>query len=164
MNRSSILRLSGILAAVAFALSFLVSAFNSLGGLVVLSRLGLDDRVMSRISAGENLLISVLLVAAFVVLSMDKENLAAGLIGAIRSGIYCIFAFGWLIGVPLISGCGIYFQSLVYIALAFGGFYKKQRATHIAVSGDCRCCIYGCQSAYMAGRERLLHVLRRFGV
>ena len=118
MNRSSILRLSGILAAVAFALSFLVGAFNSLGGLVVLSRLGLDDRVMSRISAGENLLISVLLVAAFVVLSMDKENLAAGLIGAIRSGIYCIFAFGWLIGVPLISGRGIYFQSLVYIALA----------------------------------------------
>ena len=102
MNRSSILRISGILAAAAFTLWFLVSAFNSFGGVALLNRFGLDFETIIRINSGVSLLGSVLFAAAFGVLAMDKENLAAGLIGAIRSGIYCFFAFGWLIGVPLI--------------------------------------------------------------
>jgi len=118
MNRSSILRLSGILATVAFALSFLVSAFFSLGGFTLLHQFGLDGRVLSQISLGAHLPISVLLAAAFGVLLQDRENRVAGLIGVVQACVGCFITFTGLIGVPLISGRGIYFQSLVYIALA----------------------------------------------
>ena len=98
MNRSSILRLSGILAAVAFALSFLVGAFFSLGGFALLHQFGMDGRVLSQISSGAHLPISVLLAAAFGILLQDRENLVAGLIGVVQACVGCIITFTGLIG------------------------------------------------------------------
>ena len=112
MNRSSILRISGILAAAAFTLWFLVSAFNSFGGVALLNRFGLDFETIIRINSGVSLLGSVLLAAAFVVLAMDKENLVAGLIGAVQAGIGCVLSFGAL----RIHGNNVSCWSLVYIA------------------------------------------------
>ena len=98
MNRSSILRLSGILAAVALALSFLVSAFFILGGFALLHQFGLDGRVLSQISSGAHLPISVLLAAAFGILLQDRENLVAGLIGVVQACVGCFITFAGLIG------------------------------------------------------------------
>ena len=98
MNRSSILRLSGILAAVAFALSFLVSAFFSLGGFTLLHQFGLDGRVLSQISLGAHLPVNVLLAAAFGVLLQDRENRVAGLIGVVQACVGCFITFTGLIG------------------------------------------------------------------
>ena len=112
MNRSSILRISGILAAAAFTLWFLVSAFNSFGGVALLNRFGLDFETIIRISSGVSLLGSVLLAAAFGVLAMDKENLVAGLFGVVYAGIGCVLSFGVL----RIHGNNVFCWSLVYIA------------------------------------------------
>ena len=108
MNRSSILRISGILAAVAFTLTFLTNVFlNLLGGFTLLSRFGLDSKAIGMFCSGEYLVFSVLTTAAFVILAMDKENLAAGLIGAIQAGISCVLAFASMSGAsnywPLVS-------------------------------------------------------------
>ena len=112
MNRSSILRISGILAAAAFTLWFLVSAFNSFGGVALLNRFGLDFETIIRINSGVSLLGSVLLAAAFGVLAMDRENLVAGLFGVVYAGIGCVFSFGVL----RIHGNNVFCWSLVYIA------------------------------------------------
>lgn len=112
MNRSSILRISGILAAAAFTLWFLVSAFNSFGGVALLNRFGLDFETIIKINSGVSLLGSVLLAAAFGVLAMDKENLVAGLFGVVYAGIGCVFSFGVL----RIHGNNVFCWSLVYIA------------------------------------------------
>ena len=118
MNRSSILQLSGILAAVAFAFSLFMGAFSTFGGYAFLFRLGLDGRVVSQINSGAHLLISVLLAAAFGILSMDKENLVAGLIGAIRAGICCILSFLGLIGALWVYDDSMFCWPLVRIGLA----------------------------------------------
>ena len=112
MNRSSILRLSGILAAVALAFAFLSSAFFSLGGFALLHQLGLDGRVLNQVSSGTHLPTSVLLAAAFGILLQDRENLVAGLIGVVYAGIGCVFSFGVL----RIHGNNVFCWSLVYIA------------------------------------------------
>ena len=112
MNRSSILRLSGILAAAAFTPSFLVSAFNSLGGIALLNRFGLHIETIIRINSGVYLLGSVLLAAAFGVLAMDKENLVAGLFGVVYVGIGCVLSFGAL----RIHANNVFCWSLVCIA------------------------------------------------
>ena len=117
MNRSSILRLSGILAAVALALSFLVSAFFSLGGFTLLHQFGLDGRVLSRISLGAHLPVNVLLAAAFGVLLQDRENRVAGLIGVVQACVGCFITFTGLIGASWVyddAKC----MHLVHFALA----------------------------------------------
>ena len=117
MNRSSILRISGILAAVAFALSFLVSAFFSLGGFTLLHQFGLDGRVLSRISLGAHLPVNVLLAAAFGVLLQDRENRVAGLIGVVQACVGCFITFTGLIGASWVyddAKC----MHLVHFALA----------------------------------------------
>ena len=116
MNRSSILRLSGILAAVAFALSFLVSAFFSLGGFTLLHQFGMDGRVLSQISLGAHLPISVLLAAAFGILLQDRENLVAGLIGVVQASVGCIITFTGLIGASWVYTMSS--RPLIYFALA----------------------------------------------
>lgn len=116
MNRSSILRLSGILAAVAFALSFLVSAFFSLGGFTLLHQFGLDGRVLSQISLGAHLPVNVLLAAAFGVLLQDRENRVAGLIGVVQASVGCIITFTGLIGASWVYTMSS--RPLVYFALA----------------------------------------------
>ena len=107
MNRSSILRISGILAAVAFTLSFLTNAFLNLGGFTLLHRFGLDSKAIGMFCSGEYLVFGALTTAAFGILAMDKENLAAGLIGAIQAGISCVLAFASMSGAsnywPLVS-------------------------------------------------------------
>ena len=117
MNRSSILRLSGILAAVALALSFLVSAFFSLGGFTLLHQFGLDSKVLSQVSLGAYLPIRMLLAAAFGVLLLDRENLVAGLIGIVQACVGCIITFTGLIGASWVyddAKC----MHLVHFALA----------------------------------------------
>ena len=116
MNRSSILRLSGILAAVAFALSFLVSAFFSLGGFTLLHQFGMDGRVLSQISLGAHLPTSVLLAAAFGILLQDRVNLVAGLIGVVQASVGCIITFTGLIGASWVYTMSS--RPLVYFALA----------------------------------------------
>ena len=117
MNRSSILRLSGIFAAVAFALSFLVSAFFSLGGFTLLHQFGMDGRVLTQISLGAHLPISVLLAAAFGILLQDRENRVAGLIGVVQACVGCFITFTGLIGASWVyddAKC----MHLVHFALA----------------------------------------------
>lgn len=116
MNRSSILRLSGILAAVAFAFSFLVRAFFSLGGFTLLHQFGLDGRVLSQISLGTRLPTSVLLATAFGILLQDRENLVAGLIGVVQASVGCIITFTGLIGASWVYTMSS--RPLVYFALA----------------------------------------------
>ena len=118
MNRSSILRLSGILAAVAFALSFLVSAFFSLGGFTLLHQFGLDGRVLSQISLGAHLPVNVLLAAAFGVLLQDRENRVAGLIGVVQACVGCFITFTGLIGASWVYNDDMLCRSLVHFALA----------------------------------------------
>ena len=117
MNRSSILRLSGIFAAVAFAVSFLVSAFFSLGGFTLLHQFGMDGRVLTQISLGAHLPISVLLAAAFGILLQDRENRVAGLIGVVQACVGCFITFTGLIGASWVyddAKC----MHLVHFALA----------------------------------------------
>ena len=118
MNRSSILRLSGILAAVALALSFLVSAFFSLGGFALLHQFGLDGRVLSQISSGAHLPIGVLLAAAVGVLLQDRATRVAGLIGVVQAGVGCIVTFNGLIGGSWIYNDKINYMPFVHFALA----------------------------------------------
>ena len=118
MNRSSILRLSGILAAVAFALSFLVSAFFSLGGFTLLHQFGMDGRVLSQISLGAHLPIGVLLAAAFGILLQDRENRVAGLIGIVQACVGCIITFTGLIGASWVYNDNMLCGPLVHFALA----------------------------------------------
>ena len=118
MNRSSILRLSGILAAVAFALSFLVSAFFSLGGFTLLHQFGLDGRVLSQISLGAHLPVNVLLAAAFGVLLQDRENRVAGLIGVVQACVGCFITFTGLIGASWVYDDAMFCMPLVHFALA----------------------------------------------
>ena len=118
MNRSSILRLSGILAAAALTLSFLVSAFFSLGGLTLLHQFGLDSKVLSQVSLGAYLPICMLLAAAFGVLLLDRENLVAGLIGVVQAGVGCIVTFNGLIGGSWIYNDKINYMPFVHFALA----------------------------------------------
>ena len=116
MNRSSILRLSGILAAVALAFAFLSSAFFSLGGFALLHQLGLDGRVLNQVSSGTHLPTSVLLAAAFGILLQDRENLVAGLIGVVQASVGCIITFTGLIGASWVYTMSS--RPLVYFALA----------------------------------------------
>ena len=118
MNRSSILRLSGILAAVAFALSFLVSAFFSFGGFTLLHQFGMDGRVLSQISLGAHLPIGVLLAAAFGILLHDRENLVAGLIGVVQACVGCFITFTGLIGASWVYDDAMFCMHLVHFALA----------------------------------------------
>ena len=118
MNRSSILRISGILAAAAFTLWFLVSAFNSFGGVALLNRFGLDFETIIRINSGVHLLGSVLLAAAFGVLAMDKENLVAGLIGVVQACVGCFITFTGLIGASWVYDDAGFCMRLVHFALA----------------------------------------------
>ena len=118
MNRSSILRISGILAAVAFALSFLVSAFFSLGGFTLLHQFGLDGRVLSQISLGAHLPVNVLLAAAFGVLLQDRENRVAGLIGVVQACVGCFITFTGLIGASWVYDDAMFCMPLVHFALA----------------------------------------------
>ena len=118
MNRSSILRLSGILAAAALTLSFLVSAFFSLGGFTLLHQLGLDSKVLSQVSLGAYLPIRMLLAAAFGVLLLDRENLVAGLIGIVQACVGCIITFTGLIGASWVYNDNMLCGPLVHFALA----------------------------------------------
>ena len=115
MNRSSILRLSGILAAVALTFAFLSSAFFSLGGFALLHQLGLDGRVLNQVSSGTHLPTSVLLAAAFGILLQDRENLVAGLIGVVQASVGCIITFTGLIGASYFALAVMYFLSLALI-------------------------------------------------
>ena len=116
MNRSSILRLSGILAAVALTFAFLSSAFFSLGGFALLHQLGLDGRVLNQVASGTHLPTSMLLAAAFGILLQDRENLVAGLIGVVQASVGCIITFTGLIGASWVYTMSS--RPLIYFALA----------------------------------------------
>ena len=118
MNRSSILRLSGILAAVALTFAFLSSAFFSLGGFALLHQLGLDGRVLNQVSSGTHLPTSVLLAAAFGILLQDRENRVAGLIGIVQACVGCIITFTGLIGASWVYNDNMLCGPLVHFALA----------------------------------------------